>query len=1149
VLATPAGAIEPDSVSFTLEGCRANIVPQPNQVCADTYYTTGNLDSTGQGPSWNEFDLVPHRLTTKAGTSAPAIQTYDVGVAVDYQGAGKTGYDALSIPVLNVAKSSTGCVLVAVTGGTAGTQTPGNTGDASLTRTLTVTQLRGSTCVFDYYARLAIGAHEFPGSSLHSNLLDGGNKEVSIPVNRIEPQALNKDMSASLNSNHTWSVAKGATPTSLTFSDTCSAPTGSSAPVSITVTWTKGAGNATGFHVVTHVYATNPANRLITVSVTDKIYTDSTLLGTNTFPSVDVPAGTANFEVGTWGLDVATSAVANVNAPNFNDVATGTYTDNLTGVAVPGTTETTASVANDAIGVGSESNTSATIVDTENITGDGFTFSVASPSSGSFDGYTAGEKVTGPVVWRSDAVTASGSVTFSKSVYLDTPRVSSGELSGTAVLTGSGGSATAASSQASGSIDIDATSLVSLRIDKTIPNVLQGQDTETFTFAIWAKGSNTTTGTPVRTASITLTAGETTKSTTVSGLAPDIDIYFVTENPATGWNLQPPSGEVDLSVQSDGSLTCSGSVRFANDFGRATAKVVKVTVPATHEGGWTMCLQGPGTENLPNGKECVVTATNGEAPLTTVLQEGAYTVTETQQPGWRQSASSGCSFTVDYPADKNRLFTCTLSNEELGRIIVKKLTDPPNQTQPFAFTLVGGPSALNQSFSLTHGQTHDSDYVQAGADYRAAETVPPGWDQSLASCDDGSPVGNINVAPGETVTCTFTNKQRGQIVIKKATDPPLSTQPFAFTLGGGPSALSQAFPLTGGGTHESGFVKPGSGYAAAETVPTGWEQTSAVCSDGSPVDDIDVAPAEIVTCTFTNTAKPNGITLDKQVNGGDHATIGDALLAHALDPLTYTIVITNNGQVPLTITALTDSLYPGLVAACPQGVASVLAPGASFTCTYQVSAAGDAQNVAAVAAVDSINRAVSDSDETFVDVIHPLVLIDKTANPTSVDVSGSVTYTYVVTNTGDTVLHDVVVTDDILGEIGTVGTLAPGESKTLTKTVVVDAKTPRTNIGTVTGIDVLGKTVTDTDDATITVVPALVLAEVLPLTVTPPGVVAPPVPPVTAPLAAAELPRTGSPLATEARLGIILLQAGLALELLGRRRRRLHLRLADVQPD
>jgi hypothetical protein len=87
----------------------------------------------------------------------------------------------------------------------------------------------------------------------------------------------------------------------------------------------------------------------------------------------------------------------------------------------------------------------------------------------------------------------------------------------------------------------------------------------------------------------------------------------------------------------------------------------------------------------------------------------------------------------------------------------------------------------------------------------------------------------------------------------------------------------------------------------------------------------------------------------------------------------------------------------------------------------------------------------------------------------------------------------------------------------MTKTVIVDVTTPPTNIGTVVGTDVLGATVTASDHATITAV--LGAVEVQP---------------------AAELPRTGAPLGTEARLGLLLLQAGLVLALLGRRRKRTH---------
>ena len=75
------------------------------------------------------------------------------------------------------------------------------------------------------------------------------------------------------------------------------------------------------------------------------------------------------------------------------------------------------------------------------------------------------------------------------------------------------------------------------------------------------------------------------------------------------------------------------------------------------------------------------------------------------------------------------------------------------------------------------------------AGYSVSETVPSGWDQTSATCNDGSPVTNIDVGPGETVTCTFANRKRGQIVaVKDAT--PDDPQDFDFTAGGGLSPAS-----------------------------------------------------------------------------------------------------------------------------------------------------------------------------------------------------------------------------------------------------------------------------------------------------------------------------------------------------------------------
>src|SRR5205814_1105090 len=239
---------DPNQIDFTLEGCRNNgAISLPNGsgqfICPDTAYTTGNL-----GKVWNELDLVPHRVTLKNNNG---LQTYAFLVAGDYTHAAgdapdKLGWDVVSALTLNTSKSS-GCT-ASVTSGPE-TITPSGSGaggaDQTIYRLITITnQPSGSTCVYDYYQRLALGSHNFSGSSLQSNLWNQslnsngiGEKRLSIPVKEILPQSIDKDMSATQGSDHTWGIVKTA-PASVSFGNTCD-PSARSKPLSITVTWTK----------------------------------------------------------------------------------------------------------------------------------------------------------------------------------------------------------------------------------------------------------------------------------------------------------------------------------------------------------------------------------------------------------------------------------------------------------------------------------------------------------------------------------------------------------------------------------------------------------------------------------------------------------------------------------------------------------------------------------------------------------------------------------------------------------------------------------------------------------------------------------------------------------------------------------------------
>jgi spore coat protein A, manganese oxidase len=97
------------------------------------------------------------------------------------------------------------------------------------------------------------------------------------------------------------------------------------------------------------------------------------------------------------------------------------------------------------------------------------------------------------------------------------------------------------------------------------------------------------------------------------------------------------------------------------------------------------------------------------------------------------------------------------------RIVVVK-DAVPNAPQDFSFTAGGGLSPTtfkldddgDSANALSNTKAFDNLTPRSG--YSISEAVPSGWVQLGATCDDGSPVSNISVSQGETVTCTFTNR-------------------------------------------------------------------------------------------------------------------------------------------------------------------------------------------------------------------------------------------------------------------------------------------------------------------------------------------------------------------------------------------------------
>ena len=196
-------------------------------------------------------------------------------------------------------------------------------------------------------------------------------------------------------------------------------------------------------------------------------------------------------------------------------------------------------------------------------------------------------------------------------------------------------------------------------------------------------------------------------------------------------------------------------------------------------------------------------------------------------------------------------------------------------------------------------------------------------------------------------------------------------------------------------------------------------------------------------------------------------------LVHRGDTITYSFTVTNTGEVELFDVALSDPICdPGTIVPGAEVDAS-LAVGEvwTFSCTHLVTETDDdpLPNTATVIGDTEEGEGgnpVTDSDDHLVDIISPAIDIVKTVDEEVVPVGTTVTFTYVVTNTGDTTLYEISVDDDILGHIGDIPVLEPGDSVTLTHDFVVGDEIV-TNIGTAEGEDILGRSVSADDDATV----------------------------------------------------------------------------------
>ena len=321
----------------------------------------------------------------------------------------------------------------------------------------------------------------------------------------------------------------------------------------------------------------------------------------------------------------------------------------------------------------------------------------------------------------------------------------------------------------------------------------------------------------------------------------------------------------------------------------------------------------------------------------------------------------------------------------VGEIIIVQETTPAGANQAFTYTA----SYTPDPFQLSDGQQHASGVLPAGVHSVLVADVA-GW-TTTAICDDGSSPDAIDLAPGETVTCTFHSTRATQLTVTNATTPANTAQLFDFNLTPG-----EAFQL-GGGDSRTFDLTPGS-YALSAATPAGWQQTSATCDNGDPLSAIVLEAGDAVTCAIsyrqlgriivTKQTLPDGTTatFNFTPSYGDAFTLGDGQqnTANDLTPGSYSVAETLPAGWAQVSATCDDGSAPAAIA---------LGAGETVTCAF-------------------VNARLE-------------LAVTKTPTPNQVTTpGGNVTFAVAVTNSGQAEVTLTALSDSIYGNVANAGNAA-----------------------------------------------------------------------------------------------------------------------------
>ncbi|MCL2849437.1 MAG: hypothetical protein FWE61_05265 [Micrococcales bacterium] len=313
----------------------------------------------------------------------------------------------------------------------------------------------------------------------------------------------------------------------------------------------------------------------------------------------------------------------------------------------------------------------------------------------------------------------------------------------------------------------------------------------------------------------------------------------------------------------------------------------------------------------------------------------------------------------------------------------------------------------------------DPDGERVSHQARATVALPANAQITLTKIAPATPAADVAVA-GNLLQYVFTVANTGNVSVNQVAvaDPMLGAVTFG-TWPGAPNVLAPGQSVVATGTYTLSPADVTAGTVHNQATATGLDPSgTSVTSTAEATWPAPPTPSVVVT----KTGDP-----DRVVNPAPGA------------PVTYQLLVANNGNVELTDLALVDPLLAGLV------VPATLAPGASTTVTapYALTAAdinaGVRPNTATASGVYEGTTVSDDAAFTVVLPAGPGLVLTKTvdaAQAAGAMAGDEVGYTFAVTNNGNVTVSAITITDGVLDSLvpgpwpGAAGVLAPGESAT-----------------------------------------------------------------------------------------------------------------------